>query len=59
MPCSTRPPTRTEWFEQIDKRFEQIDRRFEKLESRFDQLQLRVMGGLFAIVAALIAAPHL
>jgi uncharacterized protein Yka (UPF0111/DUF47 family) len=43
----------------IDKRFEQIDRRFERLEDRFDRLQLRIMGGLFAIAAALIAAPHL
>lgn len=43
----------------IDKRFEQVDKRFENLEGRFDQLQLRVMSGLFAIVAALIAAPHL
>ena len=36
-----------------------MDKRFENLEGRFDRLQLRVMGGLFAIVAALIAAPHL
>ena len=46
-------------FEQVDRRFEQMDKRFENLEGRFDRLQLRVMGGLFAIAAALIAAPHL
>jgi len=46
-------------FDQVDKRFEQVDRRFDNLVGRFDRLQLRVLGGLFAIIAALIAAPHL
>lgn len=46
-------------FEQIDKRFEQVDRRFEGIDGRLDRMQLRVIGGLFAVIAALIVAPHL
>jgi hypothetical protein len=45
--------------EKIDALARSIDKRFERLEDRFDRLLLRIMGGLFAIAAALIAAPHL
>jgi hypothetical protein len=43
----------------IGKRFEQMDRRLESLESRFTQMQLTLMGGFLAVIAALLAAPHL
>ncbi len=46
-------------FEQVDKRFERMDRRLESLENRFTQMQLTLMGGFLAVIAALLAAPHL
>jgi predicted secreted Zn-dependent protease len=46
-------------FEQVDRRFDQVDKRFENLENRFTQLQITLIGGLFAVIAALLAAPHL
>jgi predicted nuclease with TOPRIM domain len=57
-------------FEEVDKRFDKVDRRFDRVEddikglrvemnSRFDGLQRTLIGGAAAIIAALLAAPHL